>query len=65
MPPSGCRFHPRCPHVMPRCTTDLPPRFDIDDAPGHWAACWLYGIEGTRDAGAHSDFELPPREVRS
>jgi peptide/nickel transport system ATP-binding protein len=65
VPPSGCRFHPRCPHVMPRCTTDLPPRFDIDDAPGHWAACWLYGIEGTRDAGAHSDFELPPREVRS
>jgi len=23
-PPSGCRFHPRCPHVMPVCSTDPP-----------------------------------------
>jgi peptide/nickel transport system ATP-binding protein len=41
-PPSGCRFHPRCPKAMPRCTTDLPVRIDIGDRPGHWAACWLY-----------------------
>jgi len=41
-PPDGCRFHPRCPHVMDRCRTDLPPRLEIVDAPGHWAACWLY-----------------------
>jgi peptide/nickel transport system ATP-binding protein len=41
-PPAGCRFHPRCPHAMPRCTTDLPPRLAIDDEHHHWAACWLY-----------------------
>jgi peptide/nickel transport system ATP-binding protein len=41
-PPPGCRFHPRCPHAMPICRTDLPPRFDIGDSPAHWAACWLY-----------------------
>jgi peptide/nickel transport system ATP-binding protein len=41
-PPPGCRFHPRCPVAMERCKTDLPPRFDVGDAPGHWAACWLY-----------------------
>ncbi|WP_410638256.1 ABC transporter ATP-binding protein [Amycolatopsis sp. lyj-346] len=41
-PPSGCRFHPRCPVALARCKTDLPPRFDVGDAPGHWAACWLY-----------------------
>jgi peptide/nickel transport system ATP-binding protein len=41
-PPSGCRFHPRCPYAMPRCTTDLPPRLEIRDKPRHWAACWLY-----------------------
>ena len=41
-PPAGCRFHPRCPFVMPRCAGHLPPHFEIGDEPGHWAACWLY-----------------------
>jgi peptide/nickel transport system ATP-binding protein len=41
-PPAGCRFHPRCPAAMPRCTTDLPVRIEIGDRPAHWAACWLY-----------------------
>ena len=41
-PPTGCRFHPRCPAAMPRCSTDLPVRLEIGDKPGHWAACWLY-----------------------
>jgi peptide/nickel transport system ATP-binding protein len=41
-PPSGCRFHPRCPYVMDRCRTDLPPRLVVGDAPAHWAACWLF-----------------------
>jgi peptide/nickel transport system ATP-binding protein len=41
-PPSGCRFHPRCPHAMPRCTTETPPVLQIGDRNGHWAACWLY-----------------------
>ncbi|RZT19686.1 peptide/nickel transport system ATP-binding protein [Kribbella sp. VKM Ac-2569] len=40
-PPTGCRFNPRCVHAMPKCTTDLPPRFELPIA-GHWAACWLY-----------------------
>jgi len=44
--PSGCRFHPRCPAVMPRCSTDLPVRLEIGDKPGHWAACWLYDTAG-------------------
>jgi len=30
---------------MPRCHTDVPPRFDIGAEPGHWAACWLYDEE--------------------
>jgi peptide/nickel transport system ATP-binding protein len=41
-PPTGCRFHPRCVFAMPKCSTDLPPRFDLPANPGHWAACWLY-----------------------
>ena len=39
-PPSGCRFHPRCPHVMPICEKERPPFFDVGDA--HQAACYLY-----------------------
>jgi peptide/nickel transport system ATP-binding protein len=46
-PPSGCRFHPRCPHAMAVCRTDVPPRLEIGDRDGHWAACWLYS-EGSR-----------------
>ncbi|MDT0268440.1 ABC transporter ATP-binding protein [Streptomyces sp. DSM 44915] len=42
-PPSGCRFHPRCPKAMARCRTESPPRFDLAD--GQWAACWLYAPE--------------------
>jgi oligopeptide/dipeptide ABC transporter ATP-binding protein len=38
-PPSGCPFHPRCPHPQKndRCTTELPVLRDV--APGHQAAC--------------------------
>jgi peptide/nickel transport system ATP-binding protein len=38
-PPSGCRFHPRCPHAMPVCAEQQPP--DISIGEGHMAACWL------------------------
>ncbi|GAB7050965.1 ABC transporter ATP-binding protein [Catenuloplanes indicus] len=44
-PPAGCRFHPRCPAAMTRCTTELPPRLTVGDADGHWAACWLFDPE--------------------
>jgi oligopeptide transport system ATP-binding protein len=39
-PPSGCRFHPRCPMAMARCSTEAPVRKDV--APGHSVACHLY-----------------------
>ncbi|WP_328460415.1 ABC transporter ATP-binding protein [Actinoplanes sp. NBC_00393] len=41
-PPSGCRFHPRCPMAFARCSTEVPVPLEIGDVPGHWAACWLY-----------------------
>ena len=43
VPPAGCRFNPRCPHAMDVCRRQVPPRTDLEDAPGHWVACWLYG----------------------
>jgi len=39
-PPTGCRFHPRCPFAMPECTTQAPPRVEVAD--GHWTRCWLF-----------------------
>jgi peptide/nickel transport system ATP-binding protein len=40
-PPSGCRFHPRCPHaIQGLCEQQEPPEFEPE--PGHLAACWLY-----------------------
>ncbi len=38
-PPSGCRFHPRCPQVMPQCATHEPV---WKDSSGHATACHLY-----------------------
>ena len=40
-PPSGCRFHPRCPHAMPVCRERFPGRTELGG--GHWTNCFLYG----------------------
>jgi len=39
-PPSGCRFHPRCPFAAERCRTEAPPPFVVGRS--HVARCWLY-----------------------
>jgi oligopeptide/dipeptide ABC transporter ATP-binding protein len=39
-PPSGCRFHTRCPFVMPRCAQQEPPLREL--TPDHFSACHLY-----------------------
>ncbi|GAA2667932.1 MULTISPECIES: ABC transporter ATP-binding protein [Actinosynnema] len=44
-PPKGCRFNPRCPFAMDVCREKVPPRFDVGDQPGHFAACWLFDAE--------------------
>ena len=40
-PPSGCRFHPRCPHVFEKCKLVKPELLDVKGA--HSVACHLYG----------------------
>ncbi|HEX5638818.1 MAG TPA: dipeptide ABC transporter ATP-binding protein [Burkholderiaceae bacterium] len=38
-PPSGCRFHTRCPYAEARCKVEEPPLKEV--APGQWVACHL------------------------
>lgn len=40
--PSGCSFHPRCPHVMPICSEKTPKLLSVEGNDDHVAACWLY-----------------------
>ncbi len=40
-PPTGCRFHPRCPKkIEGLCEVEIPP--DFEPEPEHYVACWLY-----------------------
>lgn len=39
-PPSGCRFHPRCPSVMDQCSVEEPVMREV--APRHLVSCHLY-----------------------
>jgi oligopeptide/dipeptide ABC transporter ATP-binding protein len=39
-PPSGCRFHPRCPFVKPECSRVVPVEKEVSR--GHMVACHLY-----------------------
>jgi len=40
-PPSGCRFHPRCPEMMSEICPVREPTL-IEVRPDHWVSCWLY-----------------------
>jgi oligopeptide/dipeptide ABC transporter ATP-binding protein len=48
-PPSGCAFHPRCPHAMPVCKDTLPTL--VQAAPGHRSACHLNGPAAAATSG--------------
>ena len=39
-PPSGCRFHPRCPFVMEQCSGEEPELKEV--TPDHFVACYLH-----------------------
>lgn len=55
-PPSGCRFHPRCPKRMDGCERLIPPLMQVE--PGHWVSCHLYP-----DGGEHLRTGENPRRL--
>jgi peptide/nickel transport system ATP-binding protein len=47
--PTGCPFHPRCPHAMEICTQQMPGfSYPVEN---HKVACWLIG-EGKHEQSA-------------
>ncbi len=42
--PSGCPFHPRCPHCTEQCKAQMPDKVYVNDT--HWVRCILAGAEG-------------------
>jgi peptide/nickel transport system ATP-binding protein len=64
-PPTGCRFHPRCPHVMEVCRHKAPPSITV--SPDHIAACWLHVDPAERQAsenGVLSTGSLEPEKSK-
>ncbi len=65
-PPSGCRFHPRCPHAMAVCAQRTPPAIEV--ASSHLSACWLHAqgldTEQARPLAGRAD-DRPPTPSRT
>jgi oligopeptide/dipeptide ABC transporter ATP-binding protein len=60
-PPSGCRFHPRCPHAINRCAEQEPILTEVGD---RLVACHLYdSADQTRSGGVRVD--EPPETLIS
>ncbi|MGH2504817.1 MAG: oligopeptide/dipeptide ABC transporter ATP-binding protein, partial [Ktedonobacterales bacterium] len=57
-PPSGCRFHPRCPKAMDVCRERFPGRSDLGG--GHWTHCFLYGEGESAGAPGQSQSSTTP-----
>jgi peptide/nickel transport system ATP-binding protein len=60
-PPSGCRFHPRCPYAMDICKREVPPSFAV--SPGHIAACWLHAKPGEQGASLNGLLSTPAGQL--
>jgi oligopeptide/dipeptide ABC transporter ATP-binding protein len=56
-PPPGCRFHTRCPAVMPICSKVEPPLLRVRGE--HWVACHLYPTAAEEPAPISAEASHP------
>jgi oligopeptide/dipeptide ABC transporter ATP-binding protein len=57
-PPSGCRFHPRCPFRIEKCYTDQPRLQEV--GPDQQAACWVTMERARKEMGADELVDIRP-----
>src|SRR5229473_1186645 len=57
-PPSGCRFHTRCPFRIDKCFTDEPLLEEV--GPAQQAACWVTMERARKDMGADDLKDIRP-----
>ena len=57
-PPSGCRFHPRCPFRIDKCFTDAPPLVEVK--PNQMASCWVTMDRARAEMGADDLVDIRP-----
>ena len=57
-PPSGCRFHPRCPFRVEKCFTDEPHLKEL--APDQQAACWVTMDRARKEMNADNLVDIRP-----
>jgi oligopeptide/dipeptide ABC transporter ATP-binding protein len=56
-PPTGCRFHPRCPNAMRVCVDQVPIEQILGDR--RRVQCWLHGPSQRVPAGGELPLEQP------
>ena len=71
-PPSGCRFHTRCPAVIERCRKEVPPSFEVE--PAHGVRCfhaegaggddWFREVSGRIETATRANEEATPPPPR-
>jgi oligopeptide/dipeptide ABC transporter ATP-binding protein len=61
-PPPGCRFHPRCPFVMPTCRVESPAM--LVSGSGQTAACWLHDADVVSRERSMQGQPIPKQPVR-
>ena len=57
-PPSGCRFHPRCPFRIEKCFTEEPTLAEV--APDQLASCWVTMDRARKEMGADELIDIRP-----